>query len=67
VGPRAVLDAVVKTKFLVPAGKRTPIVRPVAQRYTTEKLLVFTILRELNSDIQLLCHHRAYMTNPVMR
>jgi hypothetical protein len=36
-GPRAVLDAVVKRKFPAPGGNRiprTPIVQPVAQRYT---------------------------------
>jgi hypothetical protein len=37
VGPRAVLDAVVKSKILSPRRKSnpsTPIVQPVAQRYT---------------------------------
>jgi hypothetical protein len=37
VGPRAVLDAVVKRKIPSPRRKsnpRTPIVQPVAQRYT---------------------------------
>jgi hypothetical protein len=37
VGPRAVLDAVVKRKFPSPSWEsnlRTPIVQPVAQRYT---------------------------------
>jgi hypothetical protein len=37
VGPRAVLDAVVKRKIPSPHGEsnpRTPIVQPVAQRYT---------------------------------
>jgi hypothetical protein len=37
VGPRAVLDAVVKTKIPSPrreSSPRTPIVQPVAQRYT---------------------------------
>jgi hypothetical protein len=41
VGPRAVLDAVVKRKIPRPRGEsnpRTPIVQPVAQRYTTELL-----------------------------
>jgi hypothetical protein len=36
VGPRAVLDAVVKRKILIPRRKsnpRIPIVQPVAQRY----------------------------------
>jgi hypothetical protein len=37
VGPRAVLDAVVKRKIHSPrreSNPRTPIVQPVAQRYT---------------------------------
>jgi hypothetical protein len=37
VGPRTVLDAVVKKKILSPrweSNPRTPIVQPVAQRYT---------------------------------
>jgi hypothetical protein len=37
VGPKAVLDAVVKRKIPSPrreSNPRTPIVRPVAQRYT---------------------------------
>jgi hypothetical protein len=37
VGPRAVLDAVVKRKIPTPrreSNPRTPIVQPVAQRYT---------------------------------
>jgi hypothetical protein len=37
VGPRAVLDAVVKRKIPSPrreSNLRTPIVQPVAQRYT---------------------------------
>jgi hypothetical protein len=39
VGPRVVLDAVVKRKIPSPrweSNPRTPIVQPVAQRYTTE-------------------------------
>jgi hypothetical protein len=37
VGPRAVLDAVVKRKIPIPrreSNARTPIVQPLAQRYT---------------------------------
>jgi hypothetical protein len=37
VGPRAVLNAVAKRKFPSPrreSNPRTPVVRPVAQRYT---------------------------------
>jgi len=40
-GPRAVLDAVVKRKIPSPhreSNLRTPIVQPVAQRYTGEGL-----------------------------
>jgi hypothetical protein len=33
-GPRTVLDAVVKKKIPAPAGNRTPIVQPVAHHYT---------------------------------
>jgi hypothetical protein len=39
VGPRAVLDAVVKRKIPSPrreSNPRTPLVQPVAQRYTDE-------------------------------
>jgi translation elongation factor EF-G len=39
VGPRAVLEAVVKRKIPSPRRKsnpKTPIIQPVAQRYTTE-------------------------------
>jgi hypothetical protein len=54
VGPRAVLDAVVKRKIPNPrreSNTRTPIVQPVAQRYTdlaitdlTYKIVSFKIL-----------------------
>jgi hypothetical protein len=43
VGPRAVLDAVVKRKIPSPrreSNPRTPIIQPVAQRYTAELLIV---------------------------
>jgi hypothetical protein len=33
---RAGLDTVVSRKILSPAGTQTPIIQPVAQRYTTE-------------------------------
>jgi hypothetical protein len=42
-GPRAVLDAVVKRKIPSPrreSNPRTPIVQPVAQRYTKRFTLV---------------------------
>jgi hypothetical protein len=43
VGPRAVLDAVVKRKIHTPTGTRNIDHKPVAQRYTTElsQLLLF--------------------------
>jgi hypothetical protein len=36
VGPRTVLDAVVKRKLPASAGTRTPIIQFVVQSYTTE-------------------------------
>jgi hypothetical protein len=45
VGPRAVLDAVVKRKIPSPRRKsnpRTPIVQPVAQRYTDWAIAAYT-------------------------
>jgi hypothetical protein len=56
VGPRAVLDAVVKRKIPSPRREskpRTPIVQPVAQRYTdwetsiSEDLASFTLKMEV--------------------
>jgi hypothetical protein len=35
-GPRAVLDAVVKRKILFLSGLKPLIFQPIAQRYTTE-------------------------------
>jgi hypothetical protein len=45
VGPRAVLGAVVffREKFPAPAGNRTPIVQPVAQRYTDPYIIKIRI------------------------
>jgi hypothetical protein len=52
VGPRAVLDAVVKRKIHNPcreSNPRTPIVQPLAQRCTTElSRLLYTFSRTLN-------------------
>jgi hypothetical protein len=47
VGPRAILDAVVKRKIPTPrreSNPKTPIVQPVAQRHTElSRLLKFTL------------------------
>jgi hypothetical protein len=46
VGPRAVLDAVVKRKIASTrreSNHRTPIMEPVAQRYTTELSRLFVL------------------------
>jgi hypothetical protein len=52
VGPRAVLDAVVKRKIpslCRESNRRTPIVQPVAQRYTTElSRLYITVCGRIN-------------------
>jgi hypothetical protein len=47
VGPRAVLDAVVKRKILSPrreSNPRIPIVQPVAPRYTDRAIIVIIII-----------------------
>jgi hypothetical protein len=58
VGPRAVLDAVVKRKIHSPrreSNPRTPIVQPIAQRYTDRAVTALTgmlaiyEMRELHS------------------
>jgi hypothetical protein len=44
VGPRAVLDAVVKRKIPSPRREskpKTPIIQPIAQLYTTELFQLF--------------------------
>jgi hypothetical protein len=51
VGPRAVLDAVVKRKIPIPlreSNPRTPIVQPIAQRYTTDLIEHRKIMRILS-------------------
>jgi hypothetical protein len=51
VGPRAVLDAVVKRKIPSPrreSNPRTPIVQPVAQRYTDWALTAFLLFKGLS-------------------
>jgi hypothetical protein len=51
VGPRAVLDAVVKRKIPNPrreSNPRTQIVQPVAQRYTEFLFVIFTARNILN-------------------
>jgi hypothetical protein len=45
-GPRAVLDAVVKRKFPSPrreSNPRTPVVQPIAQRYTDRAIRALTL------------------------
>jgi hypothetical protein len=60
VGPRAVLDAVVKRKIPSPrreSNPRTPIVQPVAQRYTDwaiTALTVFTRARQMRPCVNFL-------------
>jgi hypothetical protein len=52
VGPRAVLDAVVKRKITSPrreSNPRTPIVQPIAQRYTD-----WAITAQIQSSIVLI-------------
>jgi hypothetical protein len=47
VGPRAVLDAVVKRKIPIPrreSNPRTPIVQPVAMRCTTELIQLVILI-----------------------
>jgi hypothetical protein len=47
VGPRAVLDTVVKRKISSPrreSSPRTPIVQPVAQHYTDSAIAAFIII-----------------------
>jgi hypothetical protein len=47
VGPRAVLDAVVKRKIPSPrreSNPRTPIVQSVAQRYTDWAVILITLI-----------------------
>jgi hypothetical protein len=50
VGPRAVLDAVMKKKILSPrrvSNPRTPIVQPAAQRYTTALTWLLSLIHML--------------------
>jgi hypothetical protein len=52
VGPRAVLDAVVKRKISSPrreSNSGNPIVQPVAQRYTVEKEIQKELKRMKNN------------------
>jgi hypothetical protein len=45
VGLRAGLDAVVKKKFPTPTGTRTPIIQPIAQRYTSELFRLLNVIK----------------------
>jgi hypothetical protein len=57
VGPRAVLNAVVKRRIPSPlreSNPRTPVVQPVAQRYTDRAIIIIIIIiiiRILNNNI----------------
>jgi hypothetical protein len=49
VGPRVVLDAVVKRKIASPrreSNPRTPIVQPIAQRYTDWAVTALIIMKD---------------------
>jgi hypothetical protein len=57
-GPRAVVDAVVKRKIPSPrreSNPRTPIVQPVAQRYTHSHLQMFFLLK---SNPKFVCENK---------
>jgi hypothetical protein len=54
-GPRTVLDTVVKRKFPSPrreSNRRTPIVQPVAQRYTDWAIKAKAKKTKLNKTLQ---------------
>jgi hypothetical protein len=58
VGPRAVLDAVVKRKIPSPrreSNPRTPIVQPVAQSYTHSAVTALTSLDAKDETVRTLC------------
>jgi hypothetical protein len=57
VGPRAVLDAVVKRKIPNPcreSNPRTPIVQPVAQRYTDRGIMARTEVKCVKEELDLI-------------
>jgi hypothetical protein len=62
VGPRVVLDAVVKRKIPSPhreSNRRTPIVQPVAQRYTDWAITALPYLKyklQFQMKLYILCH-----------
>jgi hypothetical protein len=54
VGSRAVLDAVVKKKILTPSREwnpRSPIVQPVAQRYTDGAIAALPLIQVFIIDL----------------
>jgi hypothetical protein len=54
VGIRTGLDAVVRRKFPAPTELESPIIQPVAQRYTTELTwLLFTEYKRLNTFLKI--------------
>jgi hypothetical protein len=58
VGPRAVLDAVVKRKIPSPprdSNPRTPIVQPVAQRYTNTKHVKYETFTAVKIQVEVFC------------
>jgi hypothetical protein len=63
VGRRAVLDAVVKRKIPIPwweSNPRTPIVQPVAQRYTDRTIMA---LGHVKLDMQFFPNRATYLTH----
>jgi hypothetical protein len=57
VGPRAVLDAVVKRKIPSPrreSNPRTPIVQPVSQLYTDRAIMDLTLYGKYINDFYIL-------------
>jgi hypothetical protein len=50
-GPRARLDALEREKFIVPAGNRTPVVQPVAHRYTDRPTYIYIYIIYIKSKV----------------
>jgi hypothetical protein len=68
VGPRAVLDAVMKRKIPSPRWKsnpRTPIVQPVTQRYTDRAFMALTITaQKTTKTTQMKIKEGSYYVHP---
>jgi hypothetical protein len=65
VGPRAVLDAVVKRKIPSPrreSTSRTPIVQPVAQRYTDWAITALATFYKVFKNIYVAIPNSSYFT-----